>query len=144
MSFSELPLLNAILNTTSALLLLLGHREIKRGRRVTHKKLMIAAFTASSLFLVSYIVYHYVHGAQYFQGQGWIRSLYFLILGTHTILAALIVPLVLITLRRGLKNDFARHKKIAKWTYPIWLYVSITGVIIYLMLYQLFPAGKTI
>lgn len=144
MSFADLPLLNAVLNTTSAILLLIGHRHIKHGNSRLHKKFMIAAFITSSLFLVSYLVYHYVHGAQYFQGRGWIRPIYFVILGTHTILAAAIVPLVIITLRRGLRNDVLRHKRIAKWTYPIWLYVSVTGVVIYLMLYQLFPGGKTI
>lgn len=142
MSFSDLPLLNAILNSSSAMLLLIGRRFIKRGQQLWHKRFMIAAFGTSSLFLVSYLTYHSVHGAQYFQGEGWIRPVYFLILGTHTFLAATIVPLVLITLTRGLKNQVPRHKKIAKWTYPIWLYVSITGVIIYLMLYQLFPGGK--
>jgi putative membrane protein len=144
MSFSDLPLLNAFLNSTSAILLLTGHRLIKQGKRNSHRKIMIAAFVVSSLFLLSYLVYHYVHGSQHFQGQGLVRPLYFLILGTHTILAAAIVPLVLITLRRGLKGDFGRHRRIAKWTYPIWLYVSVTGVIIYLMLYQLFPGGKLI
>jgi uncharacterized membrane protein YozB (DUF420 family) len=139
MSFSDLPLLNAILNTTSATLLLVGHRSIKKGRRASHRKYMIAAFVASTLFLVSYLAYHYVHGSQHFQGEGLVRPVYFLILGTHTICAALIVPLVIVTLRRGLKSDFARHKGIARWTYPIWLYVSVTGVIVYLMLYQLFP-----
>jgi uncharacterized membrane protein YozB (DUF420 family) len=144
MSFSDLPLLNAFLNSTSAILLFLGHQSIKNGRQNSHRRFMIAAFVVSSLFLVSYLVYHYVHGSQHFQGQGLVRPVYFLILGTHTTLAAAIVPLVIITLRRGLKGDFDRHRRIAKWTYPIWLYVSVTGVIIYLMLYQLFPAGKVI
>lgn len=144
MSFSELPLLNAFLNTTSAILLLVGHQFITKGNASSHRKFMIAAIVTSSLFLVTYLVYHYVHGSEHFQGHGWIRPIYFLILGTHTFLAAVIVPLVLITLRRGLKGDFVRHKKIAKWTYPIWLYVSVTGVIIYLMLYQLFPGGKAV
>jgi uncharacterized membrane protein YozB (DUF420 family) len=103
---------------------------------------MISAFVTSSLFLVSYLVYHYVHGSQHFGGQGFIRSIYFLVLGTHTILAAAIVPLVLISLRRGLRSQFSLHRRIAKWTYPIWLYVSVTGVIIYLMLYQVFPNGN--
>ena len=142
MSFSDLPLLNAFLNTFSAILLLVGHASIKKGRRASHKKYMIAAFLASTLFLCSYLTYHYVHGSQHFQGEGLVRPIYFLILGTHTICAALIVPLVIITLRRGLKSDFVRHRGIARWTYPIWLYVSVTGVIIYLLLYELFPAGK--
>jgi uncharacterized membrane protein YozB (DUF420 family) len=144
MSFSDLPLLNAFLNTTSAVLLLIGHQSIKKGRRDSHKKYMIAAFVTSSLFLISYLLYHYVHGSQHFEGQGLVRPVYFLLLGTHTILAATIVPLVLITLGRGLKGEFSRHRKIARWTYPIWLYVSVTGVIIYLMLYQIFPGGRVI
>jgi putative membrane protein len=144
MSFSDLPLLNAFLNTTSAVLLLVGHRSIKRGRRDSHKKFMIAALITSSLFLVSYLLYHYVHGSQHFEGPGLARPIYFFILGTHTVLAAAIVPMVLITLRRGLKGEFPRHRRIARWTYPIWLYVSVTGVIIYLMLYQIFPGGKVI
>jgi len=139
MSVSALPIVNALLNTASAVLLLTGHQYLKKGNTASHKKLMIAAFITSSLFLVSYITYHSIHGAQYFQGEGWSRPVYFLILGTHTVLAASIVPLAIITLRRGLKSDFMRHRKIAKWTYPIWVYVSVTGVIIYLMLYQLFP-----
>jgi len=105
---------------------------------------MIAAFVVSSLFLVSYVLYHYVHGSQHFAGQGFFRPVYFVILGSHTILAATVVPLALITLRRGLRGQYGRHKAIARWTYPVWLYVSITGVIVYLMLYQLFPGGKTL
>jgi len=141
-SISILPFLNAFLNTTSAILLFTAHQYIKKGKTESHKKLMIAAFVASSLFLVSYLVYHSVHGAQYFQGQGWVRPVYFLILGTHTILAASVVPLAIISLRRGLRSDFAKHRRIAKWTYPIWLYVSVTGVVIYLLLYQFFPGGN--
>ena len=100
---------------------------------------MLSAFTFSSLFLISYLVYHYQHGSQPFQGTGWIRTVYFAILLSHTVLAAAVVPLVLVTLRRGLKGNFARHRAIARWTFPIWLYVSVTGVIIYLMLYQMDP-----
>jgi len=142
MSFADLPLLNACLNTTSAILLLLGRWHIKNGRRTSHKKVMISAFIVSSLFLISYLVYHYVHGSQHFQGQGFIRPVYFLILGSHTVLAVTIVPMVLMSLTRGLRSDFIRHRKIARWTYPIWLYVSVTGVVIYLMLYQLFPGAN--
>ncbi len=98
---------------------------------------MIAAFTVSSLFLVSYITYHSVHGTTHFPGEGWTRPVYFTILTSHTILAVLVVPLVIISLRRGLRNDVARHRAIARWAYPIWLYVSVTGVIVYLMLYHL-------
>jgi uncharacterized membrane protein YozB (DUF420 family) len=142
MTIPDLPLLNAFLNATSGILLLVGHRFIRKGNTVAHRKTMISAFITSSLFLVSYLVYHAIHGARYFQGQGLVRPVYFLILGTHTVLAAAIVPLVLVTLSRGLKAKYAAHKRIARWTYPLWLYVSVTGVIIYLMLYQLFPAGR--
>lgn len=99
---------------------------------------MIAAFTVSSVFLISYVTYHYHHGTTRFTGEGWIRPVYFSLLGTHTILAVAVVPLVIVTLRRGLKNDIGRHKAIARWTYPIWLYVSVTGVIVYIMLYHLY------
>jgi putative membrane protein len=142
MTVSDLPILNAFLNATSGILLLIGRGFIKRGNTAAHRKTMISAFITSSIFLVSYLVYHGIHGAQYFQGRGLVRPLYFLILGTHTILAAAIVPLVLITLSRGLKGRYGAHKKIARWTYPVWLYVSVTGVVIYLMLYQLFPGGS--
>jgi len=98
---------------------------------------MLSAFTTSTLFLVSYLVYHYHVGSVPFQGQGWLRAVYFAVLVSHTILAVLIVPLVLITLTRGLKGNFDRHKRIARWTFPLWLYVSITGVLVYWMLYHL-------
>lgn len=136
-----LPGLNAILNSTSAVLLIAGRIFIARGRRSAHRACMIGAVSVSVLFLVSYVTYHSLHGSTRFLGEGWIRTVYFAILGTHTVLAALIVPLVLITLRRGLKEDFLRHRKIARWTFPLWLYVSVTGVIVYLMLYQLYPRG---
>ena len=139
MSYSQLPLLNAILNSTSAILLLYAHRAVKNGHTAVHKRTMIAAIVVSSLFMISYLVYHSIHGSRHFEGQGSVRPLYFFILGTHTVLAAAIVPLVLVTLRRGLKGKYSQHKRVAKWTYPIWLYVSVTGVIIYLLLYQLFP-----
>jgi uncharacterized membrane protein YozB (DUF420 family) len=141
-SFSELPLLNALLNGTSAILLVLGHRQMKLGNIERHKRLMIGVFVTSGAFLLSYIVYHYVHGSQPFQANGFIRVVYFTILISHTIGAVAIVPLALITLKRGLRRDDRRHAAIAKWTYPVWLYVSATGVIIYLMLYQLYPGGR--
>jgi uncharacterized membrane protein YozB (DUF420 family) len=140
MSSSYLPLLNAFLNAASGILLLVGHRFIRKGDRHTHKKLMLSALGTSFLFLISYLVYHYFHGSEHFRGQGLVRPIYFLILGTHTLSAAAIVPLVVITVMRGLREDFPRHKAIARWTYPLWLYVSVTGVVIYLMLYQIFPA----
>lgn len=141
MSVTDLPLLNAFLNATSGVLLLIGHRFILKGKRDQHKRIMLTALFTSSLFLISYIVYHSIHGSQHFQGVGIIRPVYFLVLGTHTVCAAAIVPLVLMTVTRGLRRQFAEHRKIARWTYPIWMYVSITGVIIYLMLYQFYPAG---
>ena len=135
-----LPTLNAILNSSSAVLLLIGHHFIKNGNKQNHKKCMIAAFAVSILFLVSYVTYHSYHGSTHFQGEGWIRPVYFAILATHTLMAALIAPLAVITLRRGLKNNIEKHVTIAHWTFPIWLYVSVTGVVIYLMLYHLYPS----
>lgn len=135
----SLPTLNALLNMTSAVLLAIGYRFIKRGNKHMHKKFMIATFVVSVVFLTSYLTYHYHHGATRFQGEGWIRPLYFTILISHTILAVTILPLSIITLRRGLKEQIPQHVKIARWTYPIWLYVSITGVVVYLILYHLYP-----
>ena len=135
-SISDLPAVNATLNATSAVLLLNGYRLIRQKRIAAHKRSMIAACCASVLFLISYLTYHYFHGSTPFQGQGWVRPVYFSILISHTILAAAIVPLVLITLTRALKERFDAHARIARWTLPIWFYVSVTGVIIYLMLYH--------
>jgi len=137
-SVSDLPLVNALLNSTSAILLVLGHRFMKQGRIEAHRSCMIAVFVVSAFFLTSYLVYHYQHGSEPFQGQGWVQPVYFSILFTHTVLAMAIVPMALITLRRGLKRMDDLHRKIARWTYPVWLYVSVTGVVIYLMLYQWF------
>lgn len=135
-----LPTLNAILNATSGLLVLTGFVLIRRKRVAAHRACMIAAVCVSVLFLISYLVYHYHHGATRFPGTGLARTLYLAILLSHTILAVVIVPFVIITLRRGLKSQFARHIKIARWTFPMWLYVSVTGVIVYFMLYHWFPA----
>ncbi len=135
----HLPTANAILNSVSAILLFTGHQHIKNANKAAHKKCMIGAFSVSLLFLISYLTYHSVHGTTHFNGEGWVRPLYFTILTSHTILAAAIVPLAIITLRRGLKDSVAKHRSIARWTYPIWLYVSVTGVVIYLMLYHFFP-----
>lgn len=135
-----LPTVNALLNTTSAILLLIGHRLIKHGNKDAHKSCMIGAFSVSILFLISYLTYHYYHGTTRFMGEGLIRPLYFTILTSHTILAVSIVPLILITLRRGLREQIEKHVKIARWTYPIWLYVSSTGVIVYIMLYHLYSS----
>ncbi len=136
---SYLPHINAILNTTSAVFLLNGYRFIKRGRVVAHRNCQLAALAASTLFLASYLTYHYFHGTTRFTGQGIVRPVYFVILTTHTILAVVIVPLIFVTLYRAARADFVRHRRIARWTLPMWLYVSVTGVIVYLMLYQLYP-----
>ena len=131
--------LNATLNGTSAVLLAAGYTAIRVGKVQTHKKLMISALIASCAFLVSYVVYHIrIHQVIHFQGQGWIRPIYFTILITHTILAVVIVPLIIITLRRAWLAHFDKHRLIARWTLPLWFYVSITGVIVYFMVYQLY------
>ncbi len=136
-SVSELPAVNATLNGLSGLLLVTGYVAI-RGRRIRlHRTLMLCAVGTSVLFLISYLVYHYQAGTTRFTGQGWVRSVYFAILISHTVLAAAIVPLVLVTLYRALRGDFTRHRTIARWTFPLWLYVSVTGILVYLMLYQL-------
>ena len=137
MSVSDLPALNATLNATSAVLLTIGWILIRRGRIAQHRAVMIAAVSTSALFLVSYLVYHAQVGSVRFTKQGPIRAVYFTILLTHTVLAAAIVPLVLVTLTRGLRARYERHRRIARWTMPLWLYVSVTGVIVYLMLYQM-------
>jgi uncharacterized membrane protein YozB (DUF420 family) len=137
--YSIFPKIDAALNGLSAVLLVTGRVLIARGQRSAHRAAMIAAFVTSSLFLVSYLYYHWPgHGGiVYFHGTGWIRLLYFTILTTHTILAIVIVPMVLITLTRALREQFDRHRAIARWTFPIWVYVSVTGVIVYLMLFQM-------
>jgi putative membrane protein len=135
---SDLPALNATLNATCFVLLTIGYVLIRGGRVKQHRAVMIAAFCTSILFLVSYLTYHAQVGSKHFPGQGAVRYVYFAILLTHTVLAAAIVPLVLITLSRGLKRQDDRHRAIARWTLPIWMYVSITGVVVYLMLYRLY------
>src|SRR5258708_1393303 len=132
------PVINATLNSASTILLLTGHSMIKRGRMAAHRALMLTAIVTSSLFLASYLYYHWHVGSVRFQGQGWSRPVYFTILTSHTILAITIVPLVIVTLTRALRERFDRHRAIARWTYPLWLYVSVTGVVIYFMLYHLF------
>ena len=129
--------LNACLNALAAVLLVLGYLAIRRGDRKTHERFMLSALTSSTAFLISYLIYHWRVGSVPFQGQGPIRTVYFTILITHTILAAAVPFLAGITLFRALKQYFPRHKAIARWTLPIWLYVSVTGVIVYLMLYQM-------
>ena len=130
--------LNASLNGTSAVLLACGYAAIRNGKIVVHKTFMIAAFLVSSVFLVSYVVYHIRVGHVVFQGQGWIRPVYFVLLTSHTLLAITIVPMVLITLRRAWREQFDKHRVIARWTLPLWFYVCITGVIVYLMVYQIY------
>ena len=139
--FSLLPHLNALLNGTCAVLLVSGYIFVKRGRVQAHRICQVAAVVTSTLFLGSYLTYHYFHGTTRFVGQGSARPLYFIILTSHTILAVVIVPLVIVTLYRAIKGDVVRHRKIARWTLPTWLYVSVTGVIVYLMLYQIYPAS---
>jgi len=136
-AYSDLPALDATLNATSAVLLLIGYVLIRRGLWRAHRVAMLAACTTSVLFLVSYLTYHAHAGSKHFTGIGWIRPVYFTILLTHTILAVAIVPLVLVTLVRALRARYDRHRAIARWTLPIWMYVSITGVVVYWMLYRL-------
>ena len=132
----SLPSLNAVLNAISALLLVAGYLAIRRRDVHAHRRLMLAAFAASVVFLVSYVRYHVAVGSVPFQGSGWVRTLYFSILIPHVILAAVIVPLALWTLRHAWRGRYHQHARIAKVTLPLWLYVSVTGVIVYLMLYQ--------
>ena len=136
---SSLPTLNATLNATSAVLLLTGYFFIRRRRVTAHKACMLSALLVSMLFLTSYIYYHYHHGATPFPGAGWVRILYFSILIPHTALAVVIVPLALTTVYRAWRGQFDRHKRIARWTLPLWLFVCVTGVVVYWMLYHLYP-----
>jgi len=134
-----LPLLNAFLNSLSAVLLCSGYIAIRCRCVSLHKTCMLTAFVTSTLFLISYLTYHYHIGSKPFTGQGSIRLVYFTILISHTMLAVVIVPLVLLTLTRAWKAQWTRHRRLARWTLPLWLYVSVTGVVVYLMLYQLYP-----
>lgn len=138
MNLTDLPALNAILNSSSFIFLLLGFRAIKRGERTLHKKMMLTACCTSLLFICSYLVYHYNVGSVKFQGEGWNRYFYFTILLSHTILAAVVAPMALLTLYRGLKGNYEAHKRISKKTFYIWSYVSVTGVVVYFMLYHIF------
>ena len=136
-SVAQLPSVNAALNSLSAAFLILGFLFITSKNIKAHKACMLSAFLSSTLFLISYLVYHYQVGSVPFKGQGAIRTLYFAILLSHTILAVVVVPMALITLSRALKQRFVAHRRIARWTFPIWLYVSVTGVVVYWMLYGL-------
>lgn len=139
MNLSDLPAINACLNSLSAILLAVGYRFIRRKNILAHRNCMIGAFLVSTIFLISYVVYHFNAGRTVFKDPAWFRPIYLTILLTHTVLAVAIVPMVLITLSRALKQRFDRHRRIARWTWPLWMYVSVTGVIIYLLLYQIFP-----
>jgi uncharacterized membrane protein YozB (DUF420 family) len=136
LTIQDLPAVNASLNALSGVLLLIGYVLIRNRRIEPHRKFMIAAFAASSLFLVFYVVYHAQVGSVPFTRQGFVRPLYFTILITHVTLAATVPPLAIITLSRGLKARFTQHRRIARWTFPIWMYVSVTGVLVYVLLYQ--------
>lgn len=135
-----LPTLNACLNALSGLLLVAGYLQIRRRNVQAHRRLMLGAFAVSIIFLVSYLIYHYGVGSVRFTGQGWVRPVYFAILITHTVLAAAVPFLAVITINRAWKREFQRHRRVARWTFPIWLYVSVTGVAVYMFLYILFPA----
>lgn len=136
LSVSDLPTLNAVLNSIAAVLIALGYYFIRRRKIDAHRRCMLAAVAVSAIFLVSYVTYHYFAGSVRYTKQDWTRPVYFFILVTHIFLAAAIVPLVLRTVHLGLSNRFASHVRIARWTFPIWMYVSVTGVIVYLMLYR--------
>jgi len=135
----HLPALNACLNTLAALFLVLGFLFIRRGRKQAHRNCMIAAFYTSTFFIISYLIYHYLAGRTVFAEPAWFRPIYLAILLTHTVLAVGILPLILLTLWRAQQERFERHKKVARWALPLWLYVSVTGVVIYLLLYVIFP-----
>jgi len=138
---TDLPALNACLNATSALFLLLAYRAIRRREIDRHRRLMLAAAITSAVFLASYLTYHARVGSVHFMGHGPVRTVYFAILISHTILAVAVLPLVLRTLYLGLKRRDGQHRRIARWTFPVWLYVSVTGVVVYVMLYRLYPPG---
>ena len=138
----DLPALNAALNATAATLLMTGHASIRRGLVSRHRACMTGALAVSALFLLSYVVYHAEVGSVRFTESGWPRVFYLAVLATHVPLAAAVVPLALLTMRRALRGEFDRHVRLARWTYPIWLYVSVTGVMVYLMLYHLWPSTE--
>lgn len=141
MTSADLPAVNAALNGLAAVLLMTGFVLIRRGHVAQHRACMISAFAVSSLFLISYVTYHALHGSTRFAHTGAIRWIYYTILISHVLLAAAIVPLAITTLLRGLRGQIEKHRRLARWTWPIWMYVSVTGVVIYLMLYQLFPGS---
>ncbi len=138
MTLSDLPAVNATLNGISAVLLVIGYLLVRQRKLEQHRRVMIAAFSMSVLFLISYVIYHANVGSKRFPGQGPVRSVYFFILITHIVLAALVPPMAIVTLVRGLRARYDTHMKLARWTLPIWLYVSVTGVIVYVMLYRMY------
>jgi uncharacterized membrane protein YozB (DUF420 family) len=142
MSLTDLPAINAGFNSASTLCLVFGYYFIKRGQKAAHRNCMIGALTASTLFLAGYLVYHFNAGRTVFAEPQWFRPIYLVILLTHTVLAVVIVPLVLMTVLRAARGQWEKHRAIARWTLPIWLYVSVTGVLIYFLLYQIFPQGQ--
>lgn len=143
MTVHDLPAVNATLNGLSAVFLSFGYYFIKAKKPIPHRNSMLAAFVTSTVFLACYLTYHFsVRVVTKFQGQGWIRPVYFFILITHIILAVIIVPMILVTLNRGLRARFDTHKRIARLTWPLWMYVSVTGVIVYLLLYQIYPTAR--
>ena len=139
MNVHDLPAVNATLNGLSAVFLTLGFIAIKRGNKIAHRNCMISAFSTSAIFLICYLTYHFFTGRTEFKNPLWFKPIYLTILLTHTVLAVVIVPLILRTLWLARKQNFEAHKKIARWTWPLWMYVSVTGVVIYLLLYQIFP-----
>ncbi len=143
MTVRDLPHINALLNTAATILLILGYFFIRQKRVAAHKACMIGATTVSAAFLVCYLVYHFEVGSVKFTGRGAIRTVYFSILLSHTVLAATVPIFVGFTLVRAFRGQFEKHRRVARWTLPIWLYVSVTGVLVYLMLYQLYPSGQT-
>jgi putative membrane protein len=138
MTLHDLPLVNACLNTATAFLLLAGWIQIKRGHKEAHKKIMVTAFCVSSVFLASYLIHKFTVGPKLFPMQGWVRTLYFFILIPHTILAVLNLPFILLAVWFAATGQFEKHKKLTPWVWPIWMYVSVTGVLVYLMLYRWF------
>ncbi|MBA4150183.1 MAG: DUF420 domain-containing protein [Verrucomicrobia bacterium] len=143
MSVTDFPAINASLNGLSSLFLLIGYVMIRKGRQIAHRNCMIAAFSTSVVFLACYLTYHYLAGSTRFVEPQWFRPIYLTILLTHTVLAVVIVPLIFMSFSRALKGRYELHKKISRWTWPLWMYVSVTGVVIYLLLYQIFPQQKS-
>jgi putative membrane protein len=142
MTISDLPAVNAGLNSLSAIFLMAGYVLIRRQRQVAHRNCMIGALVCSTVFLTSYLIYHYNAGRTVFRDPQWFRPIYLTILLTHTVLAVVIVPMVIMTVTRAFRRQFEAHKRISRWTWPVWMYVSVTGVLIYFLLYQIFPQAR--